>query len=138
MFTDEGVQEFVAKVHDAVGSGNVERMREVIAEQATVWENLDGKTRTFADVGRFHAILASKLDGLRFENVRLTPTSRGYIEQHDKILVRKSGEECRSSTCMVVEVEDGRIVKVEEYLDRDTLPPEVPEARTEADLTGSP
>lgn len=131
------IDEFVAKVHAAVGSGSPEAMAQVIDPEALVWENIDGKTRTFAEAGRFHEVLAQLLDSFSFEDVRVTATDAGYVEQHTKVFVRKRApfrrRVYRSPACMVVTVVDGQIRKVEEYLDAASFPPEIREARRRAD-----
>lgn len=127
------METFVARVHEAIGSGDVGLMRAIISDNATVWENTDSKTRRFSDVLSFHRLLAQSLQSIGFDNVRITQTENGYIEQHDKILVRANGERFCSPACMVVAVENEKIVSVEEYLDASSFPPEVAESRRRAD-----
>lgn len=127
------IEQFVAQVHKAIGTGNGDGIARLIHEDAEVWENTDGQTRRFEDVQRFHALLAASLKSMHFEDLRITPTENGYVEQHVKVMTRKNGDVFRSPACMLVSMRGGKISYVEEYLDANSFPPEVSAARQQSD-----
>jgi ketosteroid isomerase-like protein len=131
--TTSNMVAFARKVQQIVAEGDPAKMATVIAETATVWENVDQRPRTFQQIAHFHDELAKRLRSLEFLDSTITATASGYVDQHVKKMTTKDGRAYLVPSCLVIEVRDGRIASVREYMDSGHFPKEVPEARLAAD-----
>lgn len=124
---------FARKVQQIVAEGDPAKMATVIAETATVWENIDQRPRSFQQAARFHDELAKRLRSLEFLDSSIIATDAGYVDQHTKKMTTKDGHVFLVPSCLVIEVRDGRIAAVREYMDSAHFPQEVPDARLASD-----
>jgi ketosteroid isomerase-like protein len=53
----------------------------------------------------------------KYEVERLEEIAGGYLQQHVLRMVSRKGKELAMPACLVVRVEDGKITRLEEYLD---------------------
>ena len=65
-------------------------------------------------------IMAST-SGRRFDNVRLTPTDAGFVDQHETCAVFDDGRGVRIPTCVIFTLDGQRVKRVEEYFDPSAL-----------------
>ncbi len=121
--TADQIAEIADRIREAVRSGDPDRMRAVLADDAQVWENTHGTWIELAKVLAFHGHLAADLPSLTFENVRVTATHDGYVDQHTKHFVLPQGSEYLVDACLVVQLHDGKLWRAEEYMDSAQKPP---------------
>ena len=121
--TTDQIAETAGRIRAAVQSGDPDRMRAVMADDAQVWENTHGTWIELAKVLAFHGTLAADLPSLTFDNVRVTATQDGYVDQHTKHFVLPEGSEYFVDTCLVVQLRDGKLWRAEEYMDSAQKPP---------------
>ena len=60
---------------------------------------------------------------LRYEDIRVQPTPTGFVQQHVLCCRSATGVEVRAHACLVATVEDGRIRRLDEYLDAAAIAP---------------
>lgn len=111
------VRQVADRIREAVRAGDPELMKAVFHPDAEIWENTTRTWVTLAQVMGFHAGLAAALPSLTFEDVRVTPTPLGYVDQHVKRFVTPDGSIFLAPSCLVVQLEDGLLRRAEEYLD---------------------
>lgn len=104
-------------------AGDAEGAGALYADDAVVWRNLDGRELVKRQVLKVLAMLTGAISGLRYENVRVRPTPDGFVQQHTLRGTTKDGAELRADACFVAVVRDGRIVRVDEYLDSAAMAP---------------
>jgi ketosteroid isomerase-like protein len=85
---------------------------------ARIWHNFDGAEQTVEEQLDATRWLNERLENLKYEIVARHSFDGGYVQQHvvHGTLVN-GGESFRMPACMNVTVRDGRIARLEEYLD---------------------
>jgi ketosteroid isomerase-like protein len=101
----------------AVSDGDVDAVREIYAPGAVIWHNNDGIEQTAEQNLRVLAWIATNVGDFRYEEARCQPTPTGFVEQHVTRGIAPSGAEFSIPACIVCTVADGRITRLDEYLD---------------------
>ena len=101
----------------AITEADTETVRKLYRPDARIWHNSSGKLQTVDEniesIGKIHSIL----DNLHYEIVRREPTSNGFFQQHILRGTRASGEAYAMHACVIIDIEDGLITRLDEYLD---------------------
>ena len=61
--------------------------------------------------------VTSSIHGLRYEDVRRQATADGFVQQHVLRGTMGNGAAVEIPACIVVTIRDGRIARLDEYLD---------------------
>jgi uncharacterized protein len=102
------------KLFAAIEANDTDALRdEVYAPDVIVWHNNDNHEQHIDE----------NLTGKRYEEVRRQATSTGFVEQHVLRGTTKNGTELNVFACLVVTVENGRIARIDEYLDGNAVTP---------------
>lgn len=109
-------------IEDAYGAmqqGDLVSARACFAPGAVVWHNFDRVERnldeTMSDWGGMIAAFPER--GL--EDVRRIRTEAGsFVQQHLFAVRDAKGERRAWPICLIVEIEEGLIIRIEEYVDR--------------------
>ncbi|WP_039825370.1 nuclear transport factor 2 family protein [Nocardia testacea] len=101
----------------AVSAGDEATLTELYAPDARIWHNDKGTEETVTENLRVLRWLARTLVDMRYEDIRRYPLPTGFAQQH---LLR--GELpgyglLEVAACLFVEVRDGRIARIDEYVD---------------------
>ena len=107
----------------AIVRGDADAAINIYADDCVVWRNFDGRSlpkRSAAKVVRF-LIDATRV--LSYDNLVLTPTESGYVQQHVLRGLTQSGEAFEAPACLVVTLVGDRIARIDEYLDPSQLAP---------------
>ena len=106
---------------DLVAAGTPEKVP--MTNDAVMWHNYDQTDWPAAEtIANFSAIRAVFPD-CRFENVRTAGCGSVSLAQWDFTLTLPDGSLLRAPGCFVVHERDGRIARVEEYMDSAQLAP---------------
>ncbi len=108
---------------DAIGRGDAQAAAAVYHEDAAVYRNFDGRTIDKAETAKVLRFLTSKVEGLRYDDIRLAATADGFVQEHVLVGTAPSGAPVRCPACLVAEVRDGTIFRLREYLDSAALAP---------------
>ena len=101
----------------ALEANDVDTIRACYAPDAAIWHNFDGETQTVEQNMRTLGWVDKKLKNRRYEIVARQIFPGGYVQQHVLNGTLADGTAFRMPACVVVSVENGRIAKLEEYLD---------------------
>ena len=101
----------------ALEVGDVEAARACLAPEARIWHNFDDRSQTVDENLALLAWMMRHADKRSYEITRLEEIAGGYLQQHVLRITNKAGEELAMHACVVVSVADGRIQRIEEYLD---------------------
>ncbi len=101
----------------AVTSGDIEAVRACYAPDAVIWHNTDGVSQTVDENLRVLGWIAQNVRDFRYEDVRFEPISTGFVEQHVACGTSPSGKPFAVPACIVCTIVDGRVYRVDEYLD---------------------
>ncbi len=61
---------------------DVDGVADLYTEDMTAWRNSDGRTLVRKQALKVVRILTGNLNDLRYENIQVTPTATGYVQQH--------------------------------------------------------
>ncbi|HMM14875.1 MAG TPA: nuclear transport factor 2 family protein [Parvibaculum sp.] len=101
----------------AIEEGDMEGVRACYAPDAAIWHNFDNADQTVEENLRVLRWLARALPQRKYNIVRRVVIPGGYLQQHVLSGRRPNGEAFSMPACLVVQVADGRITRLEEYLD---------------------
>ena len=111
------IEQVVQALFAGIEAGDIAAVQRCYAKDVVVWHNNDG-----LEQGR-DANLATlrwcveHIAGMRYEDVRRYPIEGGLVQQHVLRGTAPSGADLEVPACMVVQVRDGLITRIDEYLD---------------------
>ncbi len=115
--------EVAQRLRDALTSGDVDAVGALYHDDMIGWRNIDGRELNRRQMLKIVAFLARDVKDLRYEEVRVAPTPRGYVQQHVLRATAPDGRPVECPACLVVEVVDGQIHRLDEYMDAAALAP---------------
>ncbi len=101
----------------AITECDIDAVRECYAPDARIWHNFDQAEQSIDDNINTLQWIHTKLSDLRYEIVRRAPIPGGFCQQHVLRGKLASGDDFAMPACVVVKIEGGRIVSLDEYLD---------------------
>jgi ketosteroid isomerase-like protein len=94
------------------------------APDARIWHNIDGVEQTVEEQLGATRWLNEQLNNLTYEIISRRSFDGGYVQEYVVHgTVANGGEAFRMPLCMTVTVRDGRIARLDEYLDSAHLKP---------------
>lgn len=112
------VLEIADRLFAAVEAGDIETIRdEIYGPGFSIWHNYDGRNQTTDENLKMLGWMTRHVRNVRYEEVRRREIPGGFLEQHVLRGELADGTKIEAPTCMIGYVEDGRITRLEEYLD---------------------
>jgi ketosteroid isomerase-like protein len=106
----------------AIEAGDIEALREIYATDAVVWHNYDQVEQSLDENLVVLRWLTANVASVRYVDIRRRVLDDGFVQQH--VLTGHSpGGPLTVPAMMLVQVSDGRITRIEEYLDTGQLGP---------------
>jgi uncharacterized protein len=105
------------RLFTAIEAGRVDLVRELYATDAVIWHNHDGVEQSAEENLRTLSWIVDNLTGVRYTEVRRSVIDTGFVQQHVLRATNRAGAQVQVPACMVVRLENGRITRIEEYLD---------------------
>jgi ketosteroid isomerase-like protein len=106
----------------SIEAGDVDGAADWYAEDVVTWRNLDGRELAKPQVRKILAFLSS-LEDLAYQDVRIQETADGFVQQHVLCCKSARGEDVRAAACLVATVRDGKLARIDEYLDSAAMAP---------------
>ncbi|MCY1648330.1 nuclear transport factor 2 family protein [Caulobacter sp. SL161] len=106
-------QRFVA----AIQAGDAEAVRAFYAPDAKIWHNIDHIEQTVDQNLKSLAWFVRVLPDRTYRVQRIAPLADGFLQQHVLEATLPNGERWAMDACVVVRVENGKITRLDEYLD---------------------
>ena len=111
------------RLFGAIMKADVEALRQVYATDAVIWHNNDNTEQNVDQNLRVLAWVVKNIKELRYEDIRRQETPTGFVQQHVLRGTGPSGKPVAISACIVCRVENGRITRLDEYLDSAQVAP---------------
>ena len=114
------VAEIAAVAHqlfDAIERGDVDALRGLYHVDARIWHNTDGAEQSVDENLRVLRWLVRNTSLRRYEEVRREMIPSGFVQMHVLRLELGTGRSVRIPACLVARVAQGRIARIDEYLD---------------------
>ena len=105
------------RLFSAIERGEVEALRELYHADARIWHNTDAIEQSVDQNLRVLRWLVRNTVQRRYEAVHRELTETGFVQMHVLHLQRNDGRAVRIPACLVARVTQGRIVRIDEYLD---------------------
>ena len=105
------------RLFHTVEHGDLDELRAIFAEGATVWHNTDEKETdvetTIANLARIRASASV----FRYVDIEREPTPSGFVQRHTLLIEMPDGRAVRDLACCVCRVEGGRLAHMAAYHD---------------------
>jgi uncharacterized protein len=105
------------RLFDAITAGRLDDVRSLYADDAVIWHSNDGRTQGPDENVATLRWATTNLRDMRYTDVRRSATDEGFVQQHVLRAVNRRGDEVAAPACIVCQVRDGRITRLDEYLD---------------------
>jgi ketosteroid isomerase-like protein len=105
------------RLFTALMAGDTATIAELYAPDATIWHNFDNQDQDReANLATLGWVISHVKD-LRYEEIRRSALADGFVQQHVLRGVAPNGSKLDVPAMMRVYCRDGRITRIEEYLD---------------------
>lgn len=109
--------EICERLFAAIMRADIEAVRALYAPDAVIWHNNDGLAQAPEENLRTLAWVTKNIKDLRYEEMRRHDTGSGFVQQHVLRGIAPNGKPLDLPACIVCEVKDGKITRLDEYLD---------------------
>jgi uncharacterized protein len=100
----------------AIERGDIEAVKAIYAPDARIWHSHDLKEQSVEENLHVLGWMSRNLPNRRYHVHRRVAIPGGFLQQHTLEATTQGGP-FTMPACIVVEVKDGRIARLEEYLD---------------------
>jgi ketosteroid isomerase-like protein len=109
--------ELAEALMSAIQRGDVEAVRQLYSPDAVIWHNFDGVEQKAEENLVTLQWVTTNIASLRYEEIQRYPIPNGFVETHVLRGTAPNGTELDVPACLIGFCEDGRITRLEEYLD---------------------
>lgn len=120
--TDEHIS-LANELRRRIAAGDVKGVDALYHDEAIVWRNIDNRELVKKQMLRVIEFLANQVTDLRYEDVRVQATEEGFVQQHTLKCTAANGTPVEARACLVARVKDGRLIRLDEYLDSAAMAP---------------
>src|SRR4051812_39792903 len=107
----------------AVAAGDLDTVRSIYAPDAVIWHNNDRRETTVEENLRVLGWMAKHVSDKAYTDIRRQETDNGYVQQHVLRGTAPNGQSFEVAACLIVDVDAGRITRLDEYLDTAAIQP---------------
>ena len=116
--TPEVALDLADKLFAAIDANDLDALRnDVYSPDVVVWHNNDNHEQRIDENLKVLNWLSRKVVDRRYEDVRRQVTPTGFVEQHVLRGTAPNGNPMEIAACLVVTIENDRVVRIDEYLD---------------------
>ncbi len=110
--------EVAGSLFDCIEAGDAAGVDALYSEDVEVWHNFSNVAQTKAENLATLTGLIASVDEIRYEvTERLALDSERVVQRHDLCCTTRDGAAFTIPACIFITVRDGRIVRIDEYLD---------------------
>ena len=102
---------------DALEATDIDALKALYAKDAVLWTNVAQREVAAHDVIPFLPIMARKMPDRRYADRSVTAFPGGFVHRHRLTGTRRDGARVSARCCAIVFVNEGQVVRVEEYVD---------------------
>lgn len=119
MDSEADIRAVAARLFDAIEQGDIATMQDSFTPDAEIWHNTDEKIVTPAQTAVVLGGMCERISDRSYANRRINLFPGGFVQQHDLEGTRvHDGERLHMPVCIVCQVRDGKITRLDEYFDR--------------------
>jgi len=118
---EASIRALAKRFFDAMELGDIDAVWACYAPDAEIWHNIDGRVSTREQNVDTLRTFVARVPKRRYEHRRLHVFEHGFVQQHDLHCMVTEHREVVVSACLVCRVENGVIVRLDEYFDSKRL-----------------
>ncbi|MFD1191589.1 nuclear transport factor 2 family protein [Phenylobacterium conjunctum] len=115
------IQALADRFFSAIEAGDIAAVGDCYADDVVIWHNDDkletDKAANLKVLGGFIRIAPKR----SYSDRRMILMENGFVQQHVLIAERADGRRLELPACLVIQVANGRITRLDEYLDSATV-----------------
>ena len=111
------VLDFAKHFINCIETGDVDGFRACYHDDAGIWHNYDGKTQTIDENLAILKNMLKHAEKIHYDIKRREEISGGFLQQHTLRITTKDGKSLSTEAIALVFVRDGKIHRLEEYID---------------------
>ena len=116
--------DLVDRLITSIEAGDIDGVAACYSPDIAVWANFDGETKDLDASLRVLAWLVGATTSRRYEVTRRVEIEGGALQQHVlHATVTKTGKSFAMPACLVMKIDGGVIVRIDEYLDASVMTP---------------
>lgn len=115
--TADEIENFAAAFMDAIQRGDGAAMRAAYAPDGEIWHNTDGLIQSLDDNVKVLNWFVRTLPDRKYTVLRREVLPDGFVQQHVLSATLPNGEPWAMDACVVVKMKDGKITRLDEYMD---------------------
>jgi ketosteroid isomerase-like protein len=119
--TPEQADALATRLFRAIERGDVDAVAELYADDVAVWHNTSGRAQTKHENLALLKGLTERAEDWRYEDVRRRCYAGGCSQQHVLRGKLRGRDAFAIPVCIVLEMAEGRIRRIDEYLDSAAL-----------------
>ncbi|MFM9979256.1 MAG: nuclear transport factor 2 family protein [Sphingomonadaceae bacterium] len=108
----------IDRMYDGLTSGDVAVARNCFTADAVIWHGFDRIAMNRDAAASDWQAMCDKFPERGVSDVRCQPTPTGLVQQHVWHMRTSEGKAMAWPVCLVVEIRDGLIARIDEYIDR--------------------
>lgn len=109
--------ELCERLFAAIMSGDIDAVRSIYAPDAVIWHNNDQVEESPDRNLRTLKWVSTNIKNISYDDMKRQETATGFVQQHILRGIAPNGTALEIPACIICEVKDGKIVRLEEYLD---------------------
>ena len=116
--TDDAMRALAKRFFDCVEAGDIDGLVACYAPDAKIWHNTDEQIQGPEDNKKTLAGMVTRILERVYDNRRVEVFPGGFLQQHVLRGTRKhDGVRLALPACIICQVEDGKITRLDEYFD---------------------
>jgi ketosteroid isomerase-like protein len=119
--TSESTLALAKRFFDAIEKGDIDAVRGIYAPDAVIWHNNDGLATSREDNLKVLTNFIKAVPERRYIERRVGAFDGGFVQQHLLKGKLASGKDLALACCIVCQVKDVRITRLDEYFDSAAL-----------------
>lgn len=112
-----GPGEVAYRFFAAIEAGDLQIVKSLYHPDARIWHNTDGLEQSVSENLEVLAALVARTASRHYTRKRLRTFEGGFVQQHVLVAVQLNGREVELPAAIICEVENGRIIRIDEYFD---------------------
>ena len=115
--TPQEYVDFAKRFVAAIQAGDTATVRDCYAPDAKIWHNSDGVEQTVDQNMKVLDWFIRTLPDRNYRVLRVEALPDGFLQQHVLEATMPDGSTWAMDACVVVRMKDGKIVRLDEYID---------------------
>ncbi|RAN34091.1 nuclear transport factor 2 family protein [Hyphomonas pacifica] len=116
--TDTEMRALAKRFFDSVEAGDIDGLVACYAPDAKIWHNTDQQEQTPEDNRKTLAAMVTRISDRLYDDRRIDVFPGGFVQQHVLRGTRMhDGERLSLPACVICQVKDGKITRLDEYFD---------------------